>query len=172
MLLSDGLDPPAGSHQPRCLLGQNLLKASTNFRNQVLLFDNFLKRGVPGSLYLLRSLSGSHSHCERGPGCIEHSLGTSLEYTTPLVPPSCQGILPFIGNKSCQPITSPATTRCICSDRSIRPARPICYISRRGDRPGRFACMSDTATSFALQAERSVQRDSLGSWDIRALCLN
>ena len=30
--------------------------------------------------------------------------------------------------------------------------------------------MRDTATSFALQAEQSVQRDSIGSGDISALC--
>ena len=31
--------------------------------------------------------------------------------------------------------------------------------------------MRNTATSFALQAEQSVQRGSVGSGDIRALCL-
>ena len=30
--------------------------------------------------------------------------------------------------------------------------------------------MRDTATSFALRAEKSVQMDSIGSGDIRALC--
>lgn len=41
-------------------------------------------------------------------------------------------------------------------------ARPVC--SYQGSR------IKDTARSFALKAEESVQRDSMGFGDIRALC--
>ena len=59
---------------------------------------------------------------------------------------------------------------CFVAGRSTRPARPICSIGRRVYRPGRFARMRDTATSFALLAEQPVQRGSKDSGDTRALC--